>query len=215
MSAFAEVRFEAGYIIYGTEGGAEFNTDIVVYGGGNESRNSNWGYAKGQWNFGDRKMPDSELKAIVNFFRARKGRAQGFRFKDWGDYEDWGAGVLGLTGLGDGATLSFQLVKNYASSSDTDQRLIQKPVAGTVKVYKDAVLQTSGYTLDTTTGLVLFSVAPSNGSVLTWTGEFDCPVRFDVDVLKYRFESAVVLTPGTLSTKYFYVSTLPLVEVRV
>lgn len=213
-AAFAEIRFEAGYIIYNTEGGAQFNTDVVSLNSGYEARNSIWQFGRGKWDFGDRKLPDTELKEIINFFRARKGRAQGFRFKDWADYKDDGNGVLGLNGVGDGSTKVFQMVKNYPSGTDKDQRVIRKPVAGTISFYSaGALINGTNWLLDTTTGVVTFTVAPGAGA-LTWKGEFDCPVRFDTDDLKYRFDSASIASPGVVSATYFYVSPLPLVEIR-
>jgi uncharacterized protein (TIGR02217 family) len=157
MAAFAEVRFDTGYIIYGTSGGPEFSTDIVAVNSGSEFRNANWSYAKGQWDYGERKVLEAELILIRNFFRARKGRAQGFRFKDWADYKDENNGIVGLTGLADGTVGPFQLVKKYTSGTDNDYRLIIKPVAGTVTLYDNGTLiDASYYTVDTTTGLVTF-----------------------------------------------------------
>jgi uncharacterized protein (TIGR02217 family) len=54
-------------------------------------------------------------------------------------------------------------------------------VAGTVKVYLDDVEQLSGWSVDTTTGLVIFSTAPAVGIEVTADFEFDVPVRFDTD----------------------------------
>ena len=46
----------------------------------------------------------------------------------------------------------------------------------------------AGVTVDPTTGLVTFAVAPADGSVLTAGFAFDVPVRFDAD----RLEMALV-----------------------
>jgi hypothetical protein len=48
-----------------------------------------------------------QLDELIAFCRARKGRAYGFRFKDWTDYKATGQ----LTGTGNGAIKIFQLVK--------------------------------------------------------------------------------------------------------
>lgn len=45
-------------------------------------------------------------------------------------------------------------------------------------VYKNAVAQASGYTINSSTGVVTFAVAPAGGVVITWSGEFDCAMRF-------------------------------------
>lgn len=44
-------------------------------------------------------------------------------------------------------------------------------------VKKDGVT-TTAYTVDNTTGKITFTVAPANGVVISWSGEFDTPVRF-------------------------------------
>jgi uncharacterized protein (TIGR02217 family) len=37
---------------------------------------------------------------------------------------------------------------------------------------------TTAYTVDNTTGKITFSAAPANGVVISWSGEYDTPVRF-------------------------------------
>jgi uncharacterized protein (TIGR02217 family) len=49
-------------------------------------------------------------------------------------------------------------------------RVITKPVAGSVKLCRDGVEATSGWTVDTTTGVVTFA-----------DFNIDVPVRFDSD----------------------------------
>ena len=52
-------------------------------------------------------------------------------------------------------------------------RTITKPVAGTVKVYLDGVEQLSGWSVDTTTGLVTFGTARP-GVEVTATSSSTC-----------------------------------------
>lgn len=118
-------------------------------------------------------------------FRARKGRAYGFRFKDWTDYQAF-AQVLGV---GDGANKTFQLVKHYASGGEIDTRLIAKPLTGTVKIYRDGVEAVTGWTVNTATGLVTFTTAPASGVQVTADFEFDVPVRFDSDQMDITIET--------------------------
>jgi hypothetical protein len=44
-------------------------------------------------------------------------------------------------------------------------------------VYKDAV-STTAYTVDNKVGKVTFTVAPAGGVVISWSGEYDTPMRF-------------------------------------
>jgi uncharacterized protein (TIGR02217 family) len=112
-------------------------------------------------------------QVFTPFFRARRGRAYGFRFKDWTDYQAFAQGL----GVGGGTTKTFQLVKRYASGGVIDTKAIAKPVAGTVKVYRDGVEATAVWSVDTTTGLATFATAPAAGVQVT--AEVDVPVRFD------------------------------------
>jgi len=49
-----------------------------------------------------------------------------------------------------------------------------------------SILQSSGYTLNLTTGIVTFSAAPGSGVAVSADYEFDVPVRFDTDKLAAR-----------------------------
>ena len=119
-----------------------------------------------------RDAAQAELDEVRAFFYARQGRAHGFRFKDWGDHKSClPSGTPAPTdqaiGTGDGTTTAFQLVKRYASGNQTWTRTITKPVAGTVKVYRDGVEATSGWSVDPTAGLVTFTTAPNVGVQIT------------------------------------------------
>jgi uncharacterized protein (TIGR02217 family) len=122
---------------------------------------------------------------MIAFFRARKGKAYGFRFKDWTDYKATGQPL----GAGDDATTAFQLVKRYPSGSAVEVRSIVKPVAGTVRVYLDGVEQLSGWSVDVTTGLVTFTSPPDEDVDVSADFEFDAPVRFDTDHMAVTIET--------------------------
>ena len=175
--AFHEIRFPDD-ISYGSGGGPEFSTDIIITQGGFEKRNSNWANARARYNVAHGVKTETQLAELIAFFRARKGRAHGFHFKDWTDYQITGQ----VIGTGNGTQTTFQLIKDY-TSSNTETRTILKPVSGTVNIYINAVLQTSGVTVDVTTGIVTFSSAPSVDVIISADAEFDVPVRFDTDRL--------------------------------
>ena len=143
------------------------------------------------------------------FFEARNGRLHGFRFKDWGDHKSClPSGTPSPTdqsiGTGDGTTTAFQLVKHYASGSQTWTRTIAKPVAGTVRVALDGAEQIDDWSVDTTTGVVTFDIAPAAGVAVTAGFAFDVPVRFDTDVLD------VTLDLERLGS----ITSIPLLELR-
>ncbi|MDX1974478.1 MAG: DUF2460 domain-containing protein [Rickettsiales bacterium] len=199
--AFVETRFPTD-IAYGSVGGPEYSTDVVITQGGHEQRNSNWSQARARYNVAHGIKTQSQLDTLIAFFRARKGRADGFRFKDWTDYSATAQAI----GTGNGAATVFQLKKNYTNGGITESRIITKPVSGTVQIYVNGVLQSSGaYSVNTTNGQITFGSAPANATAITASFEFDVPVRFDTDRL-----SAAIESYGVHSW-----SDIPIIEIRV
>lgn len=183
MSSFHEVRFPVD-IAYGFVGGPEYSTDVIVTHGGYEKRNINWEAARNRYNVAYGVQSQSQLDVLVAFFRARKGKAYGFRFKDWGDYQALNQQI----GVGDGDEVNFQLVRDYESGVNGESRTISKPVESTVSVYINDVLQASGWALEANTGIITFDTAPDVAAVIKADFEFDVPVRFDTDRLSVTLE---------------------------
>ena len=206
--AFHEIRFPDD-ISRGARGGPERRTQIVELASGDEERNASWANSRRRYDvaYGIRRADD--LAAVVAFFEARNGRLHGFRFKDWADQKS-GLPSAAISpndqeiGTGDGATTAFQLVKRYASGSQTWTRTITKPVAGTVRIALGGVEQNSGWTVAPTTGVVSFDTAPAAGVAVTAGFAFDVPVRFDTDVLD------VTLDLERLGS----ITSIPLLEIR-
>jgi len=182
--SFHEVQFPTD-IAYGSSGGPSFSTDVVITHSGAEQRNSNWSQARAVYNVSHGVKTQSQLDNLIAFFRARQGRAYGFRFKDWSDYSAVGQQI----GTGDDSTVAFGLVKSYTSGSQTVSRNVYKPMDNSVDIYVDSVLQESGVSVDITTGVVTFDSAPAADEVITADFEFDVPVRFDTDILSASLDS--------------------------
>jgi len=181
--AFHEVRFPTD-ISYGSSGGPGFSTDIVITHSGYEQRNINWASARAKYNVAHGVKTNAQLQDLIAFFRARQGKAYGFRFKDWTDYSS----AAEFIGIGNGVKAQFQLVRNYTSGNESVVRNVKKPVNGSVKIYFGGVQQLSGWSVDVTTGVVTFLVAVANTVVITADYEFDVPVRFDTDRLSARLD---------------------------
>ncbi len=162
---------EIGAVRRDTDGGVE----VVQLDGGGSVRNDRWG--EGLLAF-DVSYPAStrddavflELRAA---YRATGRGTDTFNFRDWSDYQATDEEF----GIGDGATTAFQLFKSYTFGSATHSRRIQLPVSP-IALKNDGVTIVSGYSVNYTTGIVTFTVAPLLADVLTWTGEFDVAVRF-------------------------------------
>ncbi len=206
--AFHEIRFPDN-ISRGARGGPERRTQVVELASGDEERNASWANSRRRYDvaYGIRRSDD--LAAVVAFFEARNGRLFGFRYKDWADYKSSlpstpTAATDQQIGTGTGSLNTFRLVKRYTSGAQTWTRTIAKPVTGTVRVALGTVEQMSGWTLDTTTGVVTFTTAPGSGVIVRSGFEFDVPVRFDTDMLD------VTLDIERLGS----ITSIPLIEVR-
>lgn len=181
MVDFVEVPRFPDDIAEGSSGGPSWRTDIFESNDATEVRNQVWEKVRHTYDvsYGIR---DKEAMDIVRaFFFDVRGRAFGFRFKDWGDYSLSGEAI----GTGDGTNRVFKITKSYGTNNPYVRRIF-KPVAGTVVVYVDnIVVADSVYAVDTTTGIITFTPgnAPANTKVVTVDCEFDVPVRFDTDVL--------------------------------
>lgn len=172
----------------GAKGGPRFKTTILGAMSGREQRNIEWTYPRHSWNIGYGIQDRDGYAAVVAFFYARQGRGYAFRFKDWTDYtsgssESDVSGNRVLIGLGDGSTTQFQLIKYYTDSAATFSRKITRPVSGTTTIYLDGV-QTTGFSVSTSGGIVTMNVAPSGGVNITSFFQFDVPVRFDSDQIQ-------------------------------
>jgi uncharacterized protein (TIGR02217 family) len=189
VSGFHEVRFPEA-ISFGSSGGPRFSTLVVVAASGFEQRNANWAEGRASYNAGTGMTSEAALGELIAFFRARKGKAYGFRFKDWSDYRSGADGVSPVDqviGAGDGVTTDFPLVKTYLSGEEAHRRAIVKPVEGTVRVAVDAEERLTGWTLDG--GIVRFEVPPQSGETVQAGFEFDVPARFDTDALAVSLET--------------------------
>lgn len=195
---------------FGTRGGPGFSTEVITLDGGYERRTQFWSQARRSYDAGTGLCSASDIVLLQAFFQARAGRARGFRLKDWTDFTSAADGVSApqagdqIIGTGDGARMQFQLSKTYASGSVQHQRLIRKPLAGSVLLALGGVAQGSGWSVDSTTGVVSFAVAPGSGVAVTTGFAFDVPVRFDTDQLTLSLQDNLTQR-----------GTVPLLELRV
>lgn len=191
-------------------GGPVTRTEVVSLGSAHEVTLARWATALRRYDAGWFARTPGDLEDVRDFWEARRGRLRGFRL--WDPFDDRSGAVRAavtpfdqVIGTGDGVETEFQLRKSYVNGSRTVERLIRKPQAGTVRVAFGMVEQVSGWTLDTTTGIVTFAVAPAPGTTVRAGFEFHVPVRFDTDTLALDPATPI---PGT-------VIALPLVEIRV
>jgi len=207
-SQFHDVAFPFS-VALGARGGPVRRTEIVALASGREERNSPWAHSRRRWNAAPGIKTLDDIATLTAFFEARRGQLYGFRFRDPVDH----ASARDVTptdqplGMGDGTTTIFQLIKRYDDSGSLYDRVITKPVAGSVRIAVEGLEMVAGseFSVDTDTGEITFTTAPDGGAVLTAGYEFDVPVRFDTDWLDVSLEG---FDAGEISD-------LPLLEIFV
>lgn len=177
--------------------GPTFSTGVVPLSSGAEQRQVNWDQERFKANvaYGVMRKDNPEdiedgWRRIVEFFRARRGRARGFLFRDWTDYEAVNEALYRVPG-DDYVTL--QLAKRY----DNYVRRVTRPSAQTIALtfafnpYPQAGGNVGGTVLPAWNydgkGLIRFEgdgIGQVNAGLLKATFEYDIPVRFDSDELQ-------------------------------
>jgi len=190
FSDFHDVRFPTS-VSFGATGGPERINEIVLLTSGVEHRNARVSRSRRRYDAGTGVRSLADLQEIVDFFEARRGSLQSFRFRDPFDRKS-SAGEAAVSaldqnlGLGDGSRLRFPLVKVYGEGADAYRRVIVCPVASTLKVAIDGVdVALGNVAFDASTSEIAFvpGYGPGSGQAVTAGFEFDVQVRFDTDQL--------------------------------
>lgn len=210
---FHETRFPSA-ISFGSSGGPERRTEIVVLGSGHEERNTRWADSRRKYNAGSGIKTLDDLHSVIGFFEERRGKLYGFRWKDHTDFRSSPplqsiSDTDQMIGVGDGLKTAFQLIKKYGSVHAPYSRKITKPVEETLIIAVDNIAKSPGsdFNVDATSGIITFpsGAIPQAGEVVTAGFEFDVPVRFDTDSLKINMSR---FNAGEIPD-------IPIVEVRI
>lgn len=165
----------------GTQGGATWRTREVPLSNGIVRRNASRSRPLYRYAILYQNLLPAQHKAVLDAFNACRGAAYGFRLRDPAEFSV----VDQPIGVGTGSSQTLQLVKTYTWGPEQVVRPIRKPVAGVVIKANGTPITAS---VDTTTGLATFT-APAGHSI-TWSGEFDVPVRFESDQLISTYDRA-------------------------
>src|SRR5919106_5613396 len=106
---------------FGSSGGPERRTDVVLLASGHEERNARWADSRRRYNAGTGVRSLADLHQLIAFFEERRGRLYGFRWRDHADWkscppEQTPSALDQVIGAGDGTTATFQLRKAYGSA---------------------------------------------------------------------------------------------------
>ena len=184
MPGFHEVLFPLS-IAFGSSGGPERRTDVVLLASGHEERNARWADSRRRYNAGTGVHSLADLHALIGFFEERRGRLYGFRWRDRADWKSCAPGGAPdpedqPIGIGDGVLATFQLVKTYGEGIAPYQRTIAKPVEESVRVAVGGVEKAEGidFSVNHATGVVTFLAGhiPPDDAIVTAGFEFDVPV---------------------------------------
>lgn len=189
-------------VSYGSSGGPGFKTTVFEVDSGLTATEIEWERIRSQYEVSFDHVDPADIEAVETFFYGMKGRGIGFRYKDWSDFTIANQNFF----VGDGTTRTFQLFKRYTSGGYTFDRLIKKPVGGTMELTLNGAQQIDNqdYFVNTSTGEITFQTPPENNALGTVIqAEFDVPVRFDADFLNVSYDDHQQLN----------ISGLPLLEV--
>lgn len=208
IDSFDNVQFPLS-ISFGATGGPEFRNEIVQMTSGFEQRNARFSKSLHLYDAGTGVRSKRDLYQVLAFFEARHGSLIGFRFRDPFDSRSSQEGQMitpsdQILGIGNGEQSSFALTKTYFAAQQMPSRRIVLPVVETVEVALNGTL-TTDWSLDETTGSIVFSEPIEAGVVVSAGFEFDVPVRFDTEQL--------VLSVATFEAGS--IPSIPLKEVRL
>jgi len=186
--------------------------DVARFEGGNDANNTTAVVRINNKN--DRGLfleggSEDDLRTLIAFFRARRGSACAFLFRDPFDHSSSLSDDIDaedqIIGVGDGFQTQFPLVKNYGNNADEDEyqiRRITRPVQDSIVVAIDGEV-THDWVLKET-GILVFGTAPVENSSVTAGYYFDVPVRFTNDSI-----DLAGATHGAID-----IGSIPLLEVR-
>jgi uncharacterized protein (TIGR02217 family) len=200
--SFVEEVLDLGWD-YGAQGGPEFLVTTIQTGGGSDKSNLEWSQPKGQWQIGDRTgdrlLNRAEYDYLYNFWMARRGPFEGFRYKDWGDFEL----IDEVIAIGDGLKTSFQITKRYGSFL----RILKK--IGDLS-WQVGASQPAG-AISKNTGILTLTQPLPLGAELCVNGEFHVPVKFIESQWPGRFEEA----DAHSGERYYELASLQLRGIRI
>lgn len=168
--AFLETPRFPDYLAFGLVVGPVDSRSRIRTDGGQVFTNVNWSHYLTRLDGTTTARTQAERDEIDNFFRAV--RADGFRIRDYSDYQAGTSGVVTML-----TSTTFQIGKRYTKGSATYTRKITKPVS-TITVSGGG-----SYTVDYTTGII---TKVSGADPTGWTGYFDIPVQFENTELTWQ-----------------------------
>lgn len=208
MSLFDEILFDTDLLVAGgATGGPEYaNTIIRNPATGIYKVNVNRYDFQQVWNISTDLLTSTQLDYFMEFWGGGFGSAYGFRVCIISDFfvvdEVLGTGdgvqtvfplIKNYSRPGATHNYSRRIIKPVVNALLGGGVTLYEPNGTTTRaiptvrgagrgvpafVVKKNGVTTTAYTVDNTTGKITFTTAPAAGVVVTWSGEFDTPMRF-------------------------------------
>lgn len=184
--AFFEQQFDPR-LSFGARGGPVWSTTIARGRAGHRSVNQNWSAPLHRYNVAHAVKTNADFEAVRAFFYVVAGAFDGFRFKDWSDFE----ATRDNTALALVSGTTWQMQRKYVVGSRTYLRTISKPCASPAPViwrlrsgaWSTVTPTGSPSPIDYVNGRVGIS-GHAGGDTYAWVGQFDVPVAFTSDTME-------------------------------
>jgi uncharacterized protein (TIGR02217 family) len=190
--SFFEQQFDPR-LSFGARGGPVWSTAVARVHSGRRSANRNWAAPLHRYNVAHAVKTNDDFEIVRAFFYVVSGAYDGFRFKDWSDYE----ATRSNSALAFVSGTEWQMQRAYTVGSRTYLRDISKPCASPAPVvwrlrsgsWSTVTPVGSPTPLDYTTGIVSITDHVV-GDTYAWVGEFDVPVTFAEDEMEAEIVDA-------------------------
>lgn len=152
-----------------------WDTKVQKYGRGGRKTLSRWAYPEWVLDCEYTCLNEAEKEYMAGFFAMVRGQHSPFLWKDLDDYKQEKVRI----GVGDGETIGYQLVRNYA---DLFVEPVYGVVDGTLTVFvDDEPIEIASEN----EGWIELTSPPAPGTVITATFEYYWRVAFDDDELDW------------------------------
>jgi uncharacterized protein (TIGR02217 family) len=196
IPSYQDVQFPLR-IAFGASVTSARKVEIIALASGREQRNLRLARSRRTYDAGTGVRSIQDLRTIMDFYEARRGPTSSFRFRDPIDNSSRsdGGGVQAgdqMIGTGDGIKARYALTKTYGLDIDAYVRVINRPVAASVKVSVNEIASSSAdFVVDLQTGEFVFvpsKIPPLNATIRAGF-EFDVEVRFASESLSANLTS--------------------------
>ena len=149
-------------------------TKIATSASGREIRSPRWSAPIYKWSAPINVLRDPETQQLLTAFMASYGQCGLIRYMDPFDHTATGQTIA----IGDGTTTSFQLIRTIAGYTD----VVRAPAI--VSAVHVGGVSATGYTIDSSTGILTLTAPPAAGSIISCDFTFYFLVRFSSDELQ-------------------------------